>query len=663
MKRILFLFFLFAISSVTFAQTQQGRVKTRGRLNANGTVTPGKGISGATVTLGNGNSQVSGNNGTFSFAVSKGTYLLKNVQKQNYQLCDRDLLGRNKKYSTDILEIAMQTPDEALEDRLESEEKIRATLIAELNKQKAELRHLKEQQRISQQEYNEKLRALYDAQSNNEKLISDMAERYSTMDFDQMDEFQRKVAFYIQNGELARADSLLNTQGTMDEQEAELDRIHAANIAGRENLQKSEKMEEVKLENFATNCYSRYEMCKLQHKNDSAAYWLERRASKDSLNIDWQLEAGTFISNYLADYEKTLKYFQTALNNALNSNNEEYVATSYNNLGGIYDSQGDYARALEYYTKALDILKKIFGEEHPAVATSYNNLGFIYSSQGDYARALEYYTKALDIRKKIFGEEHPDVATSYNNLGGIYDSQGDYARALEYYTKALDIQKKIFGEEHPAVATSYNNIGFIYDSQGDYARALEYYTKALDIQKKIFGEEHPAVATSYNNLGGIYDSQGDYVRALEYYLHALHIFMKASKEESSEYALTFMNVHKLYDKLESNGEVFQEIKEAFSSMAYTLTCIDGDTPAKQQGMSGEYIVLKFDDWSIQGEMSLINKNNELRGKPKTIVVMKDGVISEHFFADKIGAQISCKYVCKKEKQRMIEAYEKWATNK
>lgn len=42
MKRILFLFFLFAISSVTFAQTQQGRVKTRGRLNANGTVTPGK---------------------------------------------------------------------------------------------------------------------------------------------------------------------------------------------------------------------------------------------------------------------------------------------------------------------------------------------------------------------------------------------------------------------------------------------------------------------------------------------------------------------------------------------------------------------------------------------------------------------------------------------
>ena len=95
-------------------------------------------------------------------------------------------------------------------------------------------------------------------------------------------------------------------------------------------------------------------------------------------------------------------------------------------------------------------------------------------------------------------------------------------------------------------------------------------------------------------------------------------------------------------------------------MAYTIRCIDGDTPARQQGMSGEYIVLKFDDWTIQGKMSLlINKNGELRGKPKTIVVLQDGVISEHFFESTIGAQISCKYVGKEEKQRIIDAYKRW----
>ncbi|MCQ2317771.1 MAG: tetratricopeptide repeat protein, partial [Bacteroidales bacterium] len=297
----------------------------------------------------------------------------------------------------------MQTPDEALEDRLESEEKIRATLIAELNKQKAELRRLKEEQRITQQEYNEKLKALYDAQSTNEKFISEMAERYSTMDFDQMDEFQSRVAYYIRNGELTRADSLLNTKGSMIERSAELDRMDAAIKADSEDIAQRQiahnaavEHKAKKLEDFAVDCYSRYEMCELQHKNDSAAFWLELRASKDSLNIEWQLDAGAFLYRYLADYERALKYYQTALTNALSYYGEEHpdVATNYNNIGEIYSSQGDYSRALEYHTKSFEILKKIFGEEHPDVATSYNNIGIIYSSQGDYSRALEYHTKS-----------------------------------------------------------------------------------------------------------------------------------------------------------------------------------------------------------------------------------------------------------------------------
>ena len=752
MKRLLLLSFLFVISSVTYAQTQQGRVKTRGRLNSNGTVTPGKGISGATVTLGNGSTQVSGNNGTFSFAASKGMYSLKNVQKQNYQLCDRDLLGRSKKYSTDILEIAMQTSDEALEDRLESEEKIRATLTAQLNKQKAELRNLKEQQQISQQEYNEKLSALYDAQGTNEKFISEMAERYSTMDFDQMDEFQRKVAFYIQNGELARADSLLNTKGSMEERSEEIDRARKANaeekadIAHRqENLDKSEKQVEMLVEDFGADCYSHSEICFGEHKNDSAAYWLELRANKDSLNIDWQLEAGLFLANILSDYNNAMEYFQIALTSSLSFFGEENthvatsyanigsiyfsqgdygraleyqtkaleiqkkifgdehldVAVSYTNIGSIYSSQGDYSRALEYQTKALEILKKIFGEEHPRLAVSYNNIGSIYFFQGDYARALEYntkaleiqkmilgeenphvaliyndiaviynslggynhaleyHTKALDIRKKIFGDESPHVATSYDNIGNTYFSQGDYVRALEYHTKALDIRKKIFGDVHPDVATCYNYIGNTYFSQGDYVRALEYYTKALEILKKIFGDEHSNVATCYNNIGNIYFSQGDYVRALEYDTKALDILKKLYGGAHQNVAETFMVVHAIYEMVERNMEFEQLINGTLSTMAYTLTCIDGDTPAKQQGMSGEYIVLKFDDWTIQGIMSPINKNNDLRGKPKTIVVMKDGIISEHFFEDMIGVQISCKYVGKEEKQRLIDAYKQW----
>ena len=89
------------------------------------------------------------------------------------------------------------------------------------------------------------------------------------------------------------------------------------------------------------------------------------------------------------------------------------------------------------------------GIEHPDTAATYDNIGQVYYSQGDYTKALEYYFKALDIKEKVLGKEHPSTATSYNNIGGGYYSQGDYTKALEYLQKAFDIRKQKLGSDHP----------------------------------------------------------------------------------------------------------------------------------------------------------------------------------------------------------------------
>ena len=36
------------------------------------------------------------------------------------------------------------------------------------------------------------------------------------------------------------------------------------------------------------------------------------------------------------------------------------------------------------------------------------------------------YLQALDMRKKLLGDEHPSVAQSLNNLAGLYRNQGRY---------------------------------------------------------------------------------------------------------------------------------------------------------------------------------------------------------------------------------------------
>ena len=67
---------------------------------------------------------------------------------------------------------------------------------------------------------------------------------------------------------------------------------------------------------------------------------------------------------------------------------------------------------------------------------SYNNIGLVYNTQGKYEEALEYYQKSLDIEIRVVGGDHPDVATSFNNIGEVYWMKGDQENALVQHQKA-----------------------------------------------------------------------------------------------------------------------------------------------------------------------------------------------------------------------------------
>ena len=219
------------------------------------------------------------------------------------------------------------------------------------------------------------------------------------------------------------------------------------------------------------------------------------------------------------------------------------TAVSYNNIGEVYNEQGDYDKALEYHQKALLIREKVLGTEYPETATSYNNIGVVYRKQGKYDKAWECHRKAMDIREKVLGIEHPDTAISYNSMGVVYDEIGNYEKALEYYFKAIKIVEKRLGTEHPNTASSYNNIGSVYHKQGNYNEALKYFRKALEIDEKVLGKEHPKTATDYNHLGVVCYYQGNYQKALEYFEKAYSIRMKVLGPQHHETKNTLIGIY------------------------------------------------------------------------------------------------------------------------
>ena len=282
-------------------------------------------------------------------------------------------------------------------------------------------------------------------------------------------------------------------------------------------------------------------------------------------------EAG-FGLNRQGDYARALEWYYKALviKEKVLGMEHPNTATTYNNIAIVFDNQGEYAKALEWYQKALAIKEKVLGLEHPSTATTYDNIATVYSDQGDYASALEWHYKALAIREKVLGLEHPSTATTYNNIAGVYHDQGDYARALEWYYKALVIKEKVLGMEHPSTATTYNNIALVYSDQGDYARAQEWYYKALAIKEKVLGAGHPSMATTYNNIALVYGDQGEYGKALEWYFKALAIKEKVLGEEHPSTATTYNNIAAVYYGQGEYGKALEWYKIAYRVLVEKL---------------------------------------------------------------------------------------------
>ena len=582
MRKSLLLLFTLLWAVTAFSQTQRGYVKTKGRM-VNGQLVPGQGLKGTTVSI-KGRTAVLVNNddGSFSFPVTETQFKLDSVKKKGYELVDSEALTRSYKPSPNPIYLVMETPDQQLQDQLAAERKIRRTLTNQLQQQEDEIEALREQQKLTDEEYRRVLQKLYETTDQNEQLVKDMVERYSQIDYDQLSEFDQIISELILNGDLIKADSMLRTKGDINERISQLRQHEAINTREQEALaQRQEQLEQSRLlarqelEDIANDCYRKYEIFKLQHQNDSAAYYIELKASLDTTDIQCQLEAGDYIFLYIEDFDRALALFNQALTSskALFGAEDNTTGSIYQAIGEVYLETGDFDKALEYYEEARRIFNlHADNETTEEFRRLFNLLGIYYYNIGDMDQAIEYTYREIRISKELYGEDCRDLSSSYDNLSVIYDDAGMvdsaiyYAersrdleiaafgpdapglasilldlglaykhaayqtdddelieKAFESYMEALRIALLNYGEENSRTSNIYHSISSIYDYIEDYEQAIAYDLKDLEISKAIFGERHPSTGLSYSGLGLSYYYLGDYEAAKENYYKALGI--------------------------------------------------------------------------------------------------------------------------------------------
>ena len=571
MKNLLLtLLFCLAVSLGSSAQIQHGYVKTKGRLGNNGKVITGQRLSGATIQIKGRSSVVSGKDGAFSFPIPANTFSLQSVKKQGYVLSDPEATSRTYTYSSNPLILVMETPSQQTEDKLANERKIRRALQLQLQSKEDEIEALKQENRITQLEYQQRLERIYADQENNEKLISEMAKRYSQIDFDQMDELNLRISDCILNGRLTEADSLLRSKGDINVRIARLNQQYEANKQGRENLEKSEAMEQKDRDDIAQDCYNYYQKFAIEHQVDSAAYYLELCASIDTTNASLQVSTGNYIRNYLYDIPLAQSYYQHGLTLAQDQGDNELVTQIYLLIGSTMNQKQE----MEYYQKARDFSEQTLGKDHPITAYCYSCIGDIHRIKGDYTMAMENYKKALEIRELALDiDNEASVSAYYKSIGGIHIAQGEHEQAMECFKKALSIDERMYGPDHLTIATDYIEIGETYIGQGNNEQALDYYQKASDIYERILSRYHPYIAGTYNKIAEIQRSIGNYEQTLEYLNKALDIYKQKFGEGTPSVALTYYSIGDTYYKL---GDYQKALEYHNNALKNLLDCYQTD---------------------------------------------------------------------------------------
>ncbi len=140
------------------------------------------------------------------------------------------------------------------------------------------------------------------------------------------------------------------------------------------------------------------------------------------------------------ELNNSLKYFKLSLEQFELLENNSARAGLTNNIAMVYHYKGSIYNAINHYQCALDIIK-ITSSNKRTLAMIYNNLGNLYQLQGNYSQSIDCHTKSLTIRKEM--DNLSLIAMSYNNLGSVYHDLGLFEQALEFQNKSLELRSKL----------------------------------------------------------------------------------------------------------------------------------------------------------------------------------------------------------------------------
>ncbi len=292
-------------------------------------------------------------------------------------------------------------------------------------------------------------------------------------------------------------------------------------------------------------------------KFDSAEIYLNQA-------LDIQLEAGdikeqarvltnlaTNTARQEGPSEKTLAYFDRALNLMKQTDFIVGVSIIYRDLGVTYYFDGDFPKALESMHNALRMVEGTTHYEAWIIGLDF--LGEIYLSAEDYDNALLYWEKAATTWEEGFGnKKNSDFSFK---RGKVMLLKKDYTGAQKLLLESLSI-KNALGQF--VSDDFYWNLGQVYEGLSQLDSALFYFGKAVELSTA--SKNFLVNSQSLTRLGKLAENRGSFTQALGYYQNAYGVATDNVLQENKMDAAR--GLYRIYKKQNNASEALRFLEIA-----------------------------------------------------------------------------------------------------
>jgi CHAT domain-containing protein len=149
-----------------------------------------------------------------------------------------------------------------------------------------------------------------------------------------------------------------------------------------------------------------------------------------------------FVCGALGDYPCALHAQRIALETARQVKAKEpttdpfEIVGSMSNLAQTLTAMGDRSGAIAQLEEALTYAYANT-PDNPHMAVIENNLGAAYVQNGEFDKGIPHLNKAVELERKLYGDNAPLLVQSRANLAQLYGRTGQFDQSFKYYEQTL----------------------------------------------------------------------------------------------------------------------------------------------------------------------------------------------------------------------------------